>query len=65
MSSYSLIEYMGFDTDISDGVAKMSAAALLGDIFHLHKRIKFLLKYVHTNSKCVNLVVIPYSDSQE
>ena len=30
VSSYPLLEYMGFDTDISDGVAKMRSATLLG-----------------------------------
>ena len=36
MSSYPLLESMGFDTDISDGVAKMRASTLLGEIFRLH-----------------------------
>ena len=48
MSSYPLLESMGFDTDISDGVAKRRAAALLGYIVCLHQRTKNPLKYVHT-----------------
>ena len=32
VSSYPLIESMGFDTDIYDGVAKMRAAIILGDM---------------------------------
>ena len=46
MSSYPLIEYMGFDTDISDGVKKMRAATLLGDIVLLHQGTKNILRYV-------------------
>ena len=49
MSSYPMLESMGFDTDISDGVAKMRAATLLGKIIRLHQRTKNLRKYVHTN----------------
>ena len=64
VSSYPLLEYVGFDTDIYDGVAKMRAAAPLGDIFHLHQCTKNPLKYVHTNSKYGNLVAIPDSDTQ-
>ena len=51
-----LLEPMDFNTDISDGVAKMRAATLLGDIFRLHQRTKNQLKYVHTNSKYHHLV---------
>ena len=42
VSSYPLIESMGFDTDISYGVAKMRAATILGDIarLHLHTNIQ-------------------------
>ena len=48
VSSYSLLEYMGVDTDISDGVAKMRAATLLGDIVCLHQRNKNPLNYFYT-----------------
>ena len=41
---------MGFDTNISDRIAKMRAATLLGDIFQLHQRTKTLLKYVQKTS---------------
>ena len=56
---------MILDTDIYDGFEKMRAAALLGEIFHLHQRTKNPLKYVHKNSRYGNLVVIPDSDTQE
>ena len=49
VSSYPLIESMGFDTDISDGVTKMRAEDLLGEIVRLHQHTKNPLKYVHTN----------------
>ena len=65
VSSYPILEYMGFDTDISDGVTKMRAATLLGDIVSLHQRTKKLLKYVQTNSKYGLLVAIAYSDKRE
>ena len=65
VSSYPMIESVGFDTDISDGVAKMRAAALLGDIVRLHQRTKNPLKYVHTNSKYGNLVAVPDCDTQK
>ena len=65
VSSYPILESMGFDTGISDGVTKMRAATLLGDIFRLHQRTKNSLKYVHTYSKYGNLVAIPASDTQE
>ena len=35
--SYPLIESIGFDTDISDGITKMRAATILIEIFHLHQ----------------------------
>ena len=56
---------MGFDTDISDEVAKIRSTTLLGEIFHLHQRTKNTLKYVHKNLKNINLVAITYSDTQE
>ena len=56
---------MGFDTDIYYGVAKMRAATLLGDIFHLHQRTKKLLNYVHTNSKYGHFIAIPASETYE
>ena len=56
---------MGFQIYVSDGVAKMRAAILLGDIVRLHQRTKNLLKYVHIKSKYGNLVAIPASDTQE
>ena len=34
---YPLLESMGFDTDISNGVSQMRAATLLGEIVRLHK----------------------------
>ena len=55
---------MGFDTFISDGVVKIRAATLLGDIFCLHQRTKNMLKYFHTKSKYRHIVAIPYSDTQ-
>ena len=48
VSSYPLLESIGFDIDISDGVTKMRADTLLGDIFCLHQHTKHPLKYVHT-----------------
>ena len=36
VSSYPLLESMGFDTYISDGVAKTRAATLLGETVRLH-----------------------------
>ena len=56
---------MVFDTDISDGVAKMRVATILGEIVRLHQRTKNMLKYVHTNSKYGHLVAIPDSCTQE
>ena len=58
VSIYPLLESMGFDTDIYDGVAKMMSATLLEDIVRIHKLTKNLLKYVHTNSKYGYIVVI-------
>ena len=48
---YPLLEYMGFDTDISDGVAKIRASTILGDIVRLRQKNKNPLEYVHTNSQ--------------
>ena len=49
VSGYPLLESMGFDTDISDGVTKMRAADRLGEIVRLHQCTNNPLKYVHTN----------------
>ena len=38
VSRYPMPESMDFDTDISDGVSKMRADTILGEIFHLHQR---------------------------
>ena len=65
LSSYPLLESMGFYTDISDGVAKIRAATILGDIVRLDQRTEKLLKYVHTNSNYGRIVAIPASDTQE
>ena len=65
VSSYPLIESMGFYTDISDEVAKMRAATLLEEIVCLHQLTKNMLKYVHKNSNYGHLVSIPASDTQE
>ena len=62
---YPLLEYMDFCTDISDGVAKIGEATLLGDIFCLRQFTKNPLKHVHTNSKYGHLVSIPDSDTKE
>ena len=40
VSRYPMLEYIGFGADISDGVAKMRAATILGEIFRLHQRTK-------------------------
>ena len=56
---------MGFDAYISDGVAKMRAATLLGEIVRLHQRTKNLLNYFHTDSKYVHLVAIPDPGTQD
>ena len=40
VSSYPLLEPMGFYTDISDGVTKMRAATPLGYIARIHQRTK-------------------------
>ena len=64
VSSYPILEYIGFDTGISDEVAKMRAATLLGDIFHIHKCTKKSLKYLHKDSKYGNLVAMPDSATQ-
>ena len=63
VSSYPILESMGFGTDISDGVAKMRSATLLGEIVLPHQRTKIPLKYVHTNSKYRHIVVIPDSNT--
>ena len=65
MSIYPLLESMGFDSYISDGVAKIRSAALLGEIARLRQRTRNTLKYVHTNSKFGHFVAIPDSDTQE
>ena len=65
MSIYLLLESIGFDTGISDGVAKIRAATLLGEILLLHQHTKPPLNYIHTNSKYGNCVAIPDSDIQE
>ena len=49
VSIYPMLEYMGVDTDISDGVSKMRASTFLGDIVRLHQHTKNMLRYVHTN----------------
>ena len=51
VSSYPLLESMGFDTDISDGISKIRAATLLEEIVRLHQCSKNSLKYVHIKSK--------------
>ena len=56
---------MGFDTAIFDGVAKMRAATILGEIVSLHQCTKNPLKYVHTNSKYAHLFAIPASGIHE
>ena len=56
---------MDFDTDIYDGVAKMRAATILGEIVRLHQCTKTPLNYVHQNSKYGHLVAITASDTQE
>ena len=61
VSSYPLLESMGFDTDISDGVVKMRAATLLGKILRLHQHTKNWLKYAHKNSNYRHLVAITAS----
>ena len=40
VSSYPLLEYMDFNSDIYDRVEKVRAATLLGDIVRLHQRTK-------------------------
>ena len=47
--SYPLLESIGFDTDVSDGVAKMRAVTLLREIVRLHQCTKNPLKYIYTN----------------
>ena len=54
---------MGFGTNISDGVAKINAANILGYIVRLHQRTKNPLKYVHTNSNYGHPVSIPAYDT--
>ena len=63
--SYPMTESMGFDTDISDGVAKMRAATLLGEIVRLRQCTKNPLRYVHTNSNYGHIVAMPDYDTQE
>ena len=64
-SGYPLLESMGFDTDISDGVAKIRAATILGETVRLHQHTKNPLNYVHTKSKYERLVVMPASYTQQ
>ena len=54
---------MGFDTDIYDGVSKMRAAIIFGDIGSLHQRTKNMLYCVHMNSKHGHIAKIPASDT--
>ena len=56
---------MGFYTDISDGVSKMKAAALSGEVVRLHQRTKNMPKYVHMDSDYCHLVAILASDTHE
>ena len=65
VSSYLLLESVGFDTDISYGVAKMRASTLFGDIIHQHQCTKNTLNYVHKTSKYGHLVSIPAAVTQE
>ena len=65
VSSYPMMESMGFDTGIYDGFETMSTVTLLGEIVRLHKCTKHLLKYVHKNSKYGHIVAIPASANQE
>ena len=65
VSSYPLIEYMGFDTDISCGVKKMRAATLLEWIVRLYQCNRNTLNFFHTNSKYGHLVVRQASYDQE
>ena len=65
VSSYPLLESMGFDNDIYYGVVKMRAATILGDIVSLNQCIKNPLKYVQTKSKYGHLVAIIDYDTHE
>ena len=65
VSSYPLLESMGFDTGISDGFVKKRAATLLVEIVRLHQCTKNPLKFFHTNSKYGNLVEITDYDTRE
>ena len=56
---------MGFDTNISDGVAKMRADTILGDIVRRYQCTKNPLKYAKTNSRYGHFIGIPDSDTQE
>ena len=56
---------MGLDTDIFDGVTKIRAATLLGEIFRLHQCNKNLMGCVHTKSNYGRIVAIPSSETQE
>ena len=49
VSNYPLLETMGLDTDIFDGVVKMRASTILGEIVRLRQLTKNMLKYVHKN----------------
>ena len=65
VSIYPMLQFMDFDTDISDEVAKIRSTTLLGEILHLHQRTENTLKYVHTNLKNGNLVAIPCYETRE
>ena len=63
VSSCPMLESMVFDTDIYDGVAKMSAATILGEIVRLNQHTKNTLNYVYTNLKYGHLVAVPASET--
>ena len=65
VSSYPMIASMGLDSDMSDEVANMRSATLLGDIACFHQHTKNSLNYVHTNSKYEYIVAIPAADALE
>ena len=44
--SYTILKYIGFDTGIFDGVTKIKAATIFGDISRLHKFTKNKVMYV-------------------
>ena len=65
VSCYIIMEYMGFDTGLYKGVAKIRVATLLGDIICLHQCTKTVMNYFHTNSKYGNFVSITVSETHE